>query len=167
MNPRFGGRRYSIDSFDRHLSLKAPLPLLLALVFLSRSVVLRLVYALSNIKGQGADISVLWNSQYQHLFMLGSLPAFLVLAAYIGRSPNRGAMARWIWRHGAWLVGLALLAQSLPALLNLDSITNFEQMHFEESPLLLAVHAAVLGYMLFSRRVRDTFADYPKPDPRP
>jgi Protein of unknown function (DUF2919) len=160
--PRFGGRRYPLDLFDRHLSLKAPPLLLVCLAFLCNPVLLRLASALSSLKGQGADISLLWSSEYQYLFMLGSLPTFGVLVAYLGRAPDRGPTPRWLWRHGAWLACGAALVQSIPALLELDA-ADYGTLGFAESPLLLGLNAAIIGYLLASRRVRDAFSDFPVP----
>jgi hypothetical protein len=163
--PRFGGRRYPLELFDRHLCLKAPWPLLLGTVFLCRGLLLRFVYALSNIKGRGADISMLWSGEFERIFLFGSLPAFFVLASYARRSPRSGPAGRWIWQHGAWFIGVSAVVQCLPAVWVLGEAVDPFSLHFEESPLLLVVNAGIAGYAFFSRRARDAFSDLPEPQP--
>jgi hypothetical protein len=161
--PRFGGRRYPFELFDRHLCLKAPPLLLLCGVYLSSPLLMRLVQGLARFRGKPMDLEVFWGGESAHWFVAGAVPAFLVLISYAWRSPHSVAPMRWFWRFGAWLMALSALMLAFPALLALGDVDPL-RLDFIESPLLLALNAVIAGYVFLSARARDAFSDLPEPE---
>jgi hypothetical protein len=107
---------YDPDDFNDYLVLKVPLLLALAMVFLSRHLVLPLAAIVASFKrGGSGSMNYLIGSEHGMAFILGSLPAILVLFAWIKRQPESGPRIRWIccwwttcsggwrWRRWCWM----------------------------------------------------------------
>lgn len=158
---RFSGRFYPIDRFDKHLCLKPPFGLLVCMVILCRDMLFAVASAGSSLKGQGVDMGMLAAHEYRALFFLGLVPAMMVFGAYVQRAPDGGAFARWIWKHGAQLMSLSALIQSIPAFVALWSGPGVGA-DLYQSPWVLPVTAGVIFYLFKSKAARDAFSDFPE-----
>jgi hypothetical protein len=91
---------------------------------------------------------------------VAAIPAALVLYSMTARNPGAPRFVRFSWRNGRLL--LALAALSYVGLAVAQHGVDFRGWLF--SPLaiaLVATELAILGYVLASSRVRQTFAEFP------
>lgn len=165
MSKRYGGRLYSIEHFDRHLSLKPPLALMLCWLFLCRDLLFAVIGAASSMKGRGMDLGLLAAHEHRVFFAAGLVLALPVFGAYVHRAPDAGGAVRWLWTNGPLLLAASALVQTVPALLEVLNGGPWRA-PFHSSPWMLIMSAAVAGYVLCSKRVRDTFSDFPEREAR-
>lgn len=153
---------YTPSDFTDDGALRIGLLLWAAILFLCRHLLIMVLGAVSSLvgarRGLGtADFAILYSSP---LFLAASLPALVVLVAGIRRAPRANRLVRGVWRNGRSLLiisgvlDVALLC--LQALLGLFAINEF---------YILAgvLDLYILLYLVRSRRVGDTFADFPAP----
>jgi len=157
---------YSLSDFTDDGVLRMSPMLFLVIAFLSRHILFVIFAGISNFlaKRRGVDlgdVSVLFSPA---LLLIATLPALAVFGAFVRRVPNAGNLPRWIWQHGAWLLGLAAILDLgfLPALAFTGHI-QFGELHIVTG--LIDIYA--IFFLARSPRVRDTFADFPRPDATP
>ena len=150
----------TLDDLDEYGCLKISFGLWIVIVYLCRHLVLLILGATSSLAnftyGQlGASYSVIYSHPW---FLAASAPAVAVLLAAIRRSPSAPAVIRNLWRVGApLLVAAAVLDLAiLGALLGLGGV-SIKTSHFFQA----FVDVICLVYLTRTRRVRDTFADFP------
>jgi hypothetical protein len=160
MNKRLEIEKYGVHSYDDFLCLRPPGLLIASLLFLCRGL---LVFALFGLSGgvpgalQGiVDSETLWRG------CLAAAPAVLVLYALFARVPTAPAFVRWIWRHGRGLMLLAALSYIALAAAQLGT----DPRRWLGSGSLVAkvvvlAELGMIGYVLLSFRVRQTFLDFP------
>jgi Protein of unknown function (DUF2919) len=158
---RFGGRMYALDRFDKHLCLKPPFGLVLCMLVLCRDLLFAVASAGSSLKGQGVNLSMLSAHEHRAFFIAGLVPALFVLWSFVRRVPDGGAVARWVWRHGAQCLTASALIQSIPALQAAWQGQGFRA-EFYQSPWVLLVTAWLILYLFNSIRARDAFSDFPQ-----
>ena len=158
---RFNGRVYPFDEFDQHLCLKPPLGLTLCLIFLCRDLLFAIDSMLSSARGSGIDMSMLISHRHHLIFIAGMMPALAVFWAHLRRLPGRSGVVRVVWQTGAVMLTAAVAIQSIPALMALWQ-GRWSGGELFESPWLLIPMAGILSYLFASKRLRDTFSDYPQ-----
>jgi hypothetical protein len=157
---------YGPSDFDDHGALKLSVMLWGALLYLNRHPLLVFIGGMSSIQGMRRGIDVSGTAQLYSgpLFMLASLPAIIVLIAALRRSPKAGKLIRKIWGNGRWLL-------SCSALLDFTLVVyewQINRIQLDEIHLLGAIlDIYCLWYLSRSKRVRDTFADFPVPPQKP
>jgi hypothetical protein len=151
---------YPAHRYDEQAVLKIPLPLWLTILFLVRHVVLVL---LSFLPRSGEAMSYL-RDLVDPLFLLGDLPATLVLFAATRRKPDAPGWVRKLWHKGkpmlaaSALLYLLLLSASLTI-----SARPFFSMVNEALIVSVLMHLAILVYLSRSPLVRDVFSEFPSP----
>ena len=153
---------YAPYSYDDYLCLKPPFLLWLSMAYLSRAIVLPFVAGLSKFAGVSSDAFSSLHGALSLETFAPSAVAVLVLYAACRRAPNASSATRWIWARGRFLLAVSacldLLLSMTPAIRHrgIDDLTF---------ALVLASvgDAYILLYILFARRVRDTFAAFPSP----
>lgn len=161
MEKSFKLDRYAPSAYDQHLCLKPPLLLLIAFAFLSRAITLPVIVHISSLAGGTSDTTHLVQGLFSVSTMVSSCIAALVLYAWSRRSPSGPRSARWIWTRGRTLLAFSA---ALDALLSVADALVWHPISTDQvATTLLAVSADVyfLTYILASRRVRDTFSDFP------
>jgi hypothetical protein len=163
MKKSYDVRRYPHSEYDQHLCLKPSILLWLAIVYLSRAVTLPFVVGLSSWgSGDSSGMEFL-----RGLFSTGTLvPSFiavLVLYALIRRASSPSESARWIWARGRLLLALAAIIDLGVSLATAQ--VGFGQLTDQGVSAMLAglFDLYFLAYVLFARRARDTFSDFPAP----
>jgi len=155
-----GAPEYPLSAYDAHFCLKPGLVLWLVIAFLARAYVVTIV---SFTRRAGSRMELI-DLVYSHratlaLAALAALPAVACVYAYVRRAPGAQPRDRALWHAGRWL----LLAS---ALVNLGVVTIPVAQHLAQVEgwrlLELVVSAWVLIYLAVSRRVRQTFAEYPE-----
>ncbi len=150
----------TLDDLDEYGCLRISSGLWLIIVYLCRHVVLLLLGATSSLAtftyGQtGASYGVLYSDPW---FLLASAPALPVLAAGLRRVPSAPEVIRVIWRAGGFLLMLAAaLDLAILAILVVTTNVRIEVIHISQATL----SAICLFLLVRSRRIKDTFAEFP------
>ena len=155
---------YNFSDYDKYLSLKMNVDLWLIVAYFLRPVILKI----STIQmGRGAksdSVSGLKDLVYPDDFgfflaFLTIIPVLLVIFAYMKRKPDAPDYIRTLWRNCGKLL---LLAAAL------NVVVVFVPFLFDMSYRInllgwgqVAIAAYIIFYLMTSRRVRDTFADFP------
>ena len=156
---------YNPSNFNDDGTAKVPVLLWIALIYLSRHLLLVIIAGLNGLQGlkRGGDkISASFDIVSQlssgPLFLIASIPAFAVLITLFVRLHSKSAVTRKIFTHGRWLAAGSALA---------DIAFMVFQWQSDQAPLnelflirvLLDFYAA--WYLLRSARVRTTFSHQP------
>ena len=158
---------YNFSDYDKYLSLKINFELWLIIAYFLRPVILKI----STIQmGRGAksdSVSGLKDLVYPDDFgfflaFVTMIPVVLVIFAYMKRKPDAPDYIRTLWRNCGKLLLLAaalnVVVVFVPFLLDLAYRINL--LGWGQ----LAIAAYIIFYLMTSRRVRDTFADFPADD---
>ena len=152
----------TLNDLDDHGCLRISFGLWLIIVYLCRHVVLLLLGATSSFAtftyGQmGASYAVLYSNPW---FLLASAPALPVLAAGLRRAPSAPSFIRLIWQAGTMLLSLAaVLDMAILGILLVTTSAQLEVIHLSQTMLT----AVCLLVLMRSKRIRDTFAEFPAP----
>ncbi len=155
---------YNFNDYDKYLSLKINFELWLIIAYFLRPVILKI----STIQmGRGAksdSVSGLKDLVYPDDFgfflaFLTMIPVVLVIFAYMKRKPDAPDYIRTLWRNCGKLLLLAtalnIVVVFVPFLFDMAyriNLVGWGQ---------LVIAAYIMFYLLTTRRVRDTFADFP------
>lgn len=161
MSNRLEIEKYGLESYDDFLCLRPPRFLIASLLFLCRGLVIFVLVAASRKIPAGFDDL----AETETLNIGGCLavaPAALVLYALGSRVPSAPSFVRWIWKRGRELVTLSALAYISLSVARLGS----DPRRWMDSTSLAAkamvlVEVGIIGYVLLSSRVRQTFRDFP------
>lgn len=159
-------KRYSSWSFDDYYCLKPPAPLVLSIIFLCRSFLLVGTVMLTSLKGTTSDLaSLLSGGDHPTSLAATGIPALLVLYALVRRTPRGGRFVRWIWRYGrVFLAASAAMAVTASGLFLYSYSSGGARSEADVVAIsLLILDLYILTYLLFAKRVRDTFSDFPPP----
>ena len=156
--------RYSFNSYDEYACLKPSLLLIACLLFLSRGYVMPLIALATRLGGSTTDLSNLLSDTDPMLSYVLGAPSLALLYASIKRTPSSGRFVRWLWNNGRALLALIAIAQSIVPTSTLllhagMSLTSSNVPDF----LVLLSNAQILIFSRTSQRIRDTFAQFPKP----
>ena len=155
---------YNFSYYDKYMSLKINFELLLIIAYFMRPVILKI----STIQmGRGAksdSVSGLKDLVYPDDFgfflaFVTMIPVVLVIFAYMKRKPDAPDYIRTLWRNCGKLLLLAaalnVVVVFVPFLFDMAYRINL--MGWGQ----VAIAAYIIFYLMTSRRVRDTFADFP------
>ena len=157
---------YSFSDYDKYLSLKFSAELWLVILYFLRPYILVISGIRMGRGGSGVEgASGLKEMVYPDDFSLftgiaASIPTLFVLFAWVKRKPGAADFVREIWRHGVILllvsVALNVLTVFIPLFLGAThkiSTSGWVQ---------LGLSIVIAWFLLSSRRVKDTFADFPQ-----
>ena len=156
---------YGPNDFTDDGILKVSPLLWLVLLYLCRHVLILALGGFTVFVGsrRGLDtqgLSVLYSSP---AFLIASAPALVVLVTHFRRVPNAGALIRAIWGKGKWWL-VAAASFDLAVLVWHWHSGALQPNQFQVAGAILDLY--IIAYLLRSKRVRDTFADFPvKKDP--
>lgn len=153
---------YAPSNYDDDMCLKPPLLLWIAVLFLSRAIMLPIVIGIGHIAGVSADAMTLLRGFWSRDELLPGLLALPVLYLFCRRDPSASKFVRRIWSRGRILLAASAgLDMALPFVAQLWH----REMNDQMLPSLCAagMDAYFLVYILAARRVRDTFLDFPPP----
>lgn len=158
---------YGPSSYDDHFCLKPPALLWLAVLYLSRALVLLLIYVVSSLTLARVSPQALATLRGTvSIYAFGpSLVAAPVLYALLCRGPCSTRPVRWFWSHGRTILTLAAILDCAVSIGD-SGIIGAGVASLNPGPLLAAAFDIYfLVYILATRRVRDAFADFPLPAP--
>jgi len=155
---------YNFSDYDKYLSLKINFELWLIIAYFLRPVILKISTIQMGRGTKSASVSGLKDLVYPNDFgfflaFLTIIPVVLVIFAYMKRKPDAPDYIRTLWRNCGKLLLLAaalnVVVVFVPFLLDLAYRINL--LGWGQ----LAIAAYIIFYLMTSRRVRDTFADFP------
>lgn len=161
---------YSFSDYDKYMSLKLDFDMWLIVVYFLRPFILKISTVQMGRGTKSASVSGLKDMVYPNDFgffiaFLATIPVILLVMVYVKRKPGASEWVKNIWRNGrVFLVVTAVLniiIIFLPFLMDLTHRINM--LGWGQ----LAIAAFILYYLYTSKRVKDTFADFPKDDPEP
>jgi hypothetical protein len=162
MNSRYDPNLYHPSSFDDDMCLKPPLLLWLAVIYLARAVLLPIGIGIGHIAGVDEKAFIFLRSLWSAEGLVPALVALPVLYALFRRAPRAARMTRWFWAHGRILLAVSA---GVDVALTLLQLTRPAELGDQAAISLGAGFADLyfLAFILFARRVRDTFNDFPPP----
>jgi Protein of unknown function (DUF2919) len=152
---------YADSAYDKYFCLKPPPLLWLAVLFLSREITLPLGMGMAQVAGVNSEALTAMRRLWRFdLSIAASVVAAVVLYLFFRRVPGASRAVRWLWAHGAALLALSAImdaATTLVAVLRVGELDDRTVLSW----LTIAVDIGILCYVLMTRRVRDSFADFP------
>lgn len=146
---------YGPEHYNADLVLKAPFFLAVAIIWLSRNLIVPFVAAVISQKTHSTEFTQLAVNHSTWLFAVASIPALLALVAWGKRLPGAGASIRWCWRHGRLLLSISSIADLALHYWLVPKLTK----GFIPAALLLDFY--ILVYLSISHRVKHVFSDFP------
>ena len=159
-------RVYPFTAYDKYMSLKLDSNMWFIIVYFLHPFILK---ASTIQMGRGGvkseSVSGLKNLVYPDDFgfflaFVASSPVLLLIFAYAKRKPGASELVQSLWRNGRNLLAtaaiLSIIVVFIPFLANITHSINI----YGWGQLALAV--AIIIYLYSSKRVTDTFADFPE-----
>ncbi len=156
---------YDFTEYDKYLCLKPSAELWLVMLYLLRPFIILLVTRmLSHVAPGVKDVENLRYLLYPDdlsllVALLAAVPVLIFLYGLSKRKPGAGVLVRRLWKNGANLLAAAAIL-NVPivfAPLLTGSLTRIHLLGWVQAGLAIVI----TGYLYSSRRVRDTFADFP------
>jgi hypothetical protein len=159
-------RVYPFSAYDKHMSLKLDFSMWLIIVYFLRPYILKISTIQMGRGGVKSDsVSGLKDLVYPNEFgfflaFVATIPVLILLFSYAKRKPGAADYVKSIWRNGRKLLVAA-------AVLNIIIIIFAFYIHITNSINIygwvqLAVAIGIIIYLYSSKRVIDTFADFPE-----
>ena len=155
---------YSPSSYDDNFCLKPPGLLWLAVLYLSRAFLLLVIYVVSSLSRVSPDALATLRGTVSIYAFVPSLVAAPVLYALLCRAPSSTKLVRWFWSRGRTILILAAILDCGVSIGG-SGIGGGGDVSNLNALSLLAVLFDVyfLVYVVATRRVADTFANFPPP----
>lgn len=161
MLKRVDPHRYPPSAYDDEWCLKPPPLLWIALLYLSRGLVVPPLMGMGHYSGVNPDALGMLRDFWQPLCLIPAVIALPVLITAFRRVPRASDAMRWIWRQGRPIVVLAALAD-----ITVSLAPTLQRGEFDDASLVPGFCAAFdlyfIAYLLLAARVRDTFCDFPE-----
>lgn len=158
---------YHPDEYDEHLCLKPSVPMMLAMMYAARHLVLVFLAYFPGMAGT-SDASVI-KGLLAPYFVLADVPALLLLLAWRFRVPKAGPFWRAVWRRGRAVLASTLLLQVI-LLVELNwNLVLVEAMRGTGGLLVASyvfLNLIVFVYVATSDRVKTVFEEFPSPASR-
>jgi len=158
-------RVYPFTAYDKYMSLKLDSNMWFIIVYFLRPFLLK-VSTIQMGRGAKSDsVSGLKNLFYPNDFgfflaFVATIPVLLLVFAYAKRKPDASEFVQSLWRNGKKLLVAAavlnIVVIFIPFLANITHSINI----YGWGQLAMAV--AIIIYLYSSKRVTDTFADFPE-----
>ncbi|MGB5716315.1 MAG: DUF2919 family protein [Gammaproteobacteria bacterium] len=158
-------RVYPFTAYDKYMSLKLDSNMWFIIVYFLRPFLLK-VSTIQMGRGAKSDsVSGLKNLVYPNDFgfflaFVATIPVLLLVFAYAKRKPDASEFVQSLWRNGKkLLVAAAVLNIIVIFIPFLADITHSINIYGWGQ---LAAAVAIIIYLYSSKRVTDTFADFPE-----
>ena len=157
-------RVYSFSAYDQYMSLKLDSNMWLVIAYFLHPYILKISTFQMGRGPKSDSVSGLKNLIYPDDFgfflaFIASVPVLVLMLAYARRKPDAAQWVRTIWRNGRNLLATAavlsiivVFVPFLTALSHSIPVYGWGQ---------LGVATGILYYLYSSKRVADTFADFP------
>lgn len=160
-------RVYDYRDYDKHLSLKPDAGMWLVILYLMRPYIV-LAASFRRGRGGGSDASAIRDMIYPDDFVLtlgilATIPALLFIVTWAKRVPGAGDRIRWLWSNGGHLLAIAAACNIVIVFVPL--LTGIISRIHLAGWVQIGLSLFIIGYLYTSRRVKDTFADFPADEP--
>jgi Protein of unknown function (DUF2919) len=157
-------RFYPPEYYDRHLTLRVPFHMMLAMLYAARHIfIVMLAYSPGRMMG---DAFAFMQPLAAPMHVFAGLPAILVLLAWNQRRPEAKAFWRTIWRNGRLLLSISLLV-NFALLAAFQGVHAWKTFDFQDSSklvmLTLGFDLVTVYYLWRVPLVKDVFSEFPKP----
>ena len=158
-------RVYPFAAYDKYMSLKLDSNLWFIIVYFLRPFLLKVTTIQMGRGAKSDSVSGLKDLVYPNDFgfflaFVATIPVLLLVFAYAKRKPGASEFVLSLWRNGRNLLVAAavlnIIVIFIPFLANITHSINI----YGWGQLALAV--AIIVYLYSSKRVTDTFADFPE-----
>ncbi|MEE9493237.1 MAG: DUF2919 family protein [Gammaproteobacteria bacterium] len=154
--------QYPFSAYNKLLCLKLSIPAWATIVFLVRPFAIILM-SVANRRDRMGVLNTMYGdpvSPALYIDAFAALPALLVIYAWVKRQPEAPQYIRWIWSRSRSILLLAtalnILGALLPFILNPNNPVTLPDL------AKLAACAMIINYLLSSKRLKDTFNDFPE-----
>jgi len=156
---------YPFSAYDKHMSLKLDSNMWLIIVYFLRPFIMKI----STIQmGRGAksdSVSGLKDLVYPNDFgfflaFIATVPVLILILAYAKRKPGASDLMQSIWRNGRNLLVAAAVVNIV--VIFITFVMNLTHSINAYGWGQLAVAIGIIFYLYQSKRVTDTFGDFPK-----
>ena len=151
--------QYPFNAYDKNICLKFSPILWVIIIFLLRPYFI-VVFSLVNRRDKMGLIHLLGSDSGMTLSTIASIPAILVIVAWIKRAPGASSKIRWIWKNGQHLLALSALITIAYILVIQLFVPSMKLNYMGAAPVLIC--PVILFYLYKSEHVRDIFSDFPK-----
>lgn len=156
---------YDFRAYDKHLCLKVSFRMWLIIMYFLRPYILvfstiRLGKSAGPVEGIDGLKQMVYPDDFSlTLGVLATLPVLIFIVAWAKRVPTAGTFIRSVWRNGALLLSVAaalnIVIVFVPMLAGVVSRID------TAGWIQIALPVIILVYLHTSKRVKDTFADFP------
>jgi len=155
-------RVYGFSAYDGNLTLKVSPTLWLAVIFLLRPYVI-MVLSFANRRDPMALLEMFYaDRQPMVVASIAALPVILFLVAYMKRSKAENvSWAKRLWHRGRELLMVSAVLNVFVVFFPYLVDPHHKMTLVGVTQLLITLF--VVLFLARSKRVKDTFADYPKP----
>ena len=157
---------YSLDDFDKHSCLKPPLSLYVFFLIGMKNIILILLPAITSIKTRSSNLDY-FRELVQPEMLIADLLVLVVFLSLIFRKPGAKEIWQKVWRKGRFIL-IAAFSYQLSIVLpyQLHKLAGPGRVWYHESDFIqlaiIAGYIVVLIGLIRSKRMKDTFADWPE-----
>ena len=157
-------KKYSISDYDKYVCLKPGFKIWLVIIYFLRPYILFVSAIQMGFGTKNANVSGLKDAFYPDDFgfflaCIVALPVILVIIAYVKRKPGASEFIQKLWRNGLKLLTsvavLNIVILFVPGKLG----STYHITMIDKVQLVIAV--VIIIFLYSSKRVKDTFADFP------
>jgi hypothetical protein len=154
-------KAYDVNDYDKNLSLKVSYDLWLIILYLLHPLILLLsTLRMAQRTGVGSLRELVYPDDFSlALSILATVPVLLFVYAWTRREPGAPAFVQRLWAKGALL--LAAAAALYIATVFVPLLTHAAASIQPVGWAQVAISVFIIVDLFTSRRVRDTFADFP------
>jgi hypothetical protein len=158
-------RVYSFSAYDKYMSLKLDSNMWLVIAYFLHPYILKISTIQMGRGGVKTDsVKGLKNLIYPDDFgfflaFIASIPVLVLMLAYAKRKPDAAQWVRTIWRNGRNLLATAAVLSIIVVFVPFLTALSHSIPVYGWGQLVVA--AGILYYLYSSKRVADTFADFP------
>ena len=157
---------YDFKDYDKYMCLKISLEMWLIIVYLMRPFPVLISSfrggrgGAKGVKGADGIKQILYPDDFTLVLgILATIPAILFMIAVMKRKPSAGAFFRGVWRNGALMLSMAAVMNIV--IVFIPILTGVISKVHMTGWVQVAISIAIIFYLNTSKRVKDTFEDFP------
>ncbi len=158
-------KKYSISDYDKYVCLKPGFKIWLVIVYFLHPYILFLSTIQMGRGQKNASVSWLKDTLYPDDFgfflaCIVALPVISLIIAYIKRKPGASAFIKKLWRNGLKILISVAVLNIVILFVPTKSGATYHITTIYMVQLVIAV--IIIIFLYSSKRVKDTFADFPE-----
>jgi len=158
-------KKYSISQYDKYLCLKMSAGMWLILLFLLRPYII-LLLSVVNMKDRTGLINMVYPDKLvMSLGALASVPAALLIYAWLKKRPDAHPFVRKLWENGRILLAVSAIFSAPIVFVPLWMKTTHHISSIDWAQFIISGLVVLVVYR--SQHIRDCFNDFPKEEDSP